>query len=421
MPDAVALASAPALRGRLTCWNNAALRETMAMMRWLSVIGLLLGCGSKPAPPCQGVEVIEKGSGARVLATAEEAQRGILQGDYRVAADRLRVRGHGKFGSVATQDLAVALGQGNELADPTLSKDTPSCKVGNNLRRNRPGDCTWCADEKGPAPQQRPAELPPRGIETPKPNQREPEPETQPPTPAAGADGLYRVNADACGLEALSPTPLEHSQKSATANGRTATVHEYRGRDWWGMLSYSCTLFDPPLTPQQELITLVGKREDVATLEGAKLLREREVFIGSRPAMEIDTRFGEDPVLWSRWHLFFAGGALHIHTVMTTKQLADEGNVGDLLDGVELTAREPSSPYEEALGVGRRPLALHGLGLPTPGPTLIPKAYSCKGDRCSGEFVSRSNGRPKTVRVRGYFKKDGTYVNSHMRSAPRRH
>lgn len=34
--------------------------------------------------------------------------------------------------------------------------------------------------------------------------------------------------------------------------------------------------------------------------------------------------------------------------------------------------------------------------------------------------ISKPTGRPKTIYVRGYYKKDGTYVRSHYRSRPRR-
>lgn len=39
---------------------------------------------------------------------------------------------------------------------------------------------------------------------------------------------------------------------------------------------------------------------------------------------------------------------------------------------------------------------------------------SCYGD------ISKNTGRPKTVHVRGYYRKDGTYVRGHYRSKPRR-
>ncbi len=39
---------------------------------------------------------------------------------------------------------------------------------------------------------------------------------------------------------------------------------------------------------------------------------------------------------------------------------------------------------------------------------------SCYGD------ASEATGRPKTVHVKGYYRKDGTYVRGHYRSKPRR-
>lgn len=45
--------------------------------------------------------------------------------------------------------------------------------------------------------------------------------------------------------------------------------------------------------------------------------------------------------------------------------------------------------------------------------TYIP-ASSCYGE------ISEKTGRPKTVAVKGYTRKDGTYVKPHYRSAPRR-
>jgi hypothetical protein len=39
---------------------------------------------------------------------------------------------------------------------------------------------------------------------------------------------------------------------------------------------------------------------------------------------------------------------------------------------------------------------------------------------CYGEG-SENTGRPKTVHVSGYYRKDGTYVRGHYRCTPRRH
>lgn len=35
--------------------------------------------------------------------------------------------------------------------------------------------------------------------------------------------------------------------------------------------------------------------------------------------------------------------------------------------------------------------------------------------------ISSTTGRPKTVHVNGYFRKDGAYVKPHYRSAPKKH
>lgn len=59
----------------------------------------------------------------------------------------------------------------------------------------------------------------------------------------------------------------------------------------------------------------------------------------------------------------------------------------------------------------------------------LPKSYSyqrygtrlpiAENDSYYGQ-ISETTGRPKTVHVRGYYRKDGTYVRSHYRSPPRK-
>lgn len=54
------------------------------------------------------------------------------------------------------------------------------------------------------------------------------------------------------------------------------------------------------------------------------------------------------------------------------------------------------------------------------------KLGGCGGNPCVGENgsyygeISTTTARPKTVYVRGYYRRDGTYVRSHYRSRPRR-
>jgi hypothetical protein len=57
---------------------------------------------------------------------------------------------------------------------------------------------------------------------------------------------------------------------------------------------------------------------------------------------------------------------------------------------------------------------------PTYQPTYTPPRYGCaENGSCYGD-ISATTGRPKTVSVGGYYRKDGTYVRGHYRSKPRR-
>ena len=57
----------------------------------------------------------------------------------------------------------------------------------------------------------------------------------------------------------------------------------------------------------------------------------------------------------------------------------------------------------------------------TPGGTSGSTDPACaENGSCYGD-ISERTGRPKTVQVQGYYRKDGTYVRGHYRSAPRRH
>ena len=63
--------------------------------------------------------------------------------------------------------------------------------------------------------------------------------------------------------------------------------------------------------------------------------------------------------------------------------------------------------------------AVAGLNVqPPPLPIGIVGGCSESGS-CYGE-ISQETGRRKTVRVKGYYKKDGTYVRGYYRSKPRK-
>ena len=60
--------------------------------------------------------------------------------------------------------------------------------------------------------------------------------------------------------------------------------------------------------------------------------------------------------------------------------------------------------------------------VPEPEISVIPRILlpgCAENGSCFGD-ISETTGRQKTIRVKGYFRKDGTYVRGHYRSAPRR-
>jgi hypothetical protein len=91
---------------------------------------------------------------------------------------------------------------------------------------------------------------------------------------------------------------------------------------------------------------------------------------------------------------------------------------------LQLLAVAPPS-IETDLGVGRSPPSrqqtLESYRAPKPKvtPTALPGPTCAENGSCYGD-LSALTGRPKTVHVRGYYRKDGTYVRGHYRSRPRR-
>lgn len=74
---------------------------------------------------------------------------------------------------------------------------------------------------------------------------------------------------------------------------------------------------------------------------------------------------------------------------------------------------------EEAQREVRRNQSVSVFAHPTPEPTVRIAPSVAENGSYYGE-VSEATGRPKTVHVQGYFRKDGTYVRGHYRSPPRR-
>jgi hypothetical protein len=89
---------------------------------------------------------------------------------------------------------------------------------------------------------------------------------------------------------------------------------------------------------------------------------------------------------------------------------------------VDASDREPSpaihlTPASTILPSAVQPLPPNS---PTAAAPSTPPASGCaENGSCYGD-ISPATGRPKTVFVDGYIRKDGTYVRGHVRSAPRR-
>lgn len=62
--------------------------------------------------------------------------------------------------------------------------------------------------------------------------------------------------------------------------------------------------------------------------------------------------------------------------------------------------------------------ALYGVAPSTAPDAPRPVGGCAENGSCYGD-ISAATGRPKTVGVRGYYRKDGTYVRGHYRSKPK--
>src|SRR5262245_19668185 len=127
-----------------------------------------------------------------------------------------------------------------------------------------------------------------------------PEPRASEMPPEAPPVKLHRVKAPECGVEITTrATRLEHSERTATRDDRTSTVHTYRATDSLGSVSVSCMALSPKLSATEMLGVLAMKREEILT--GATgLLGQRELKIGKHHATEIDVSFGDGV---ARWHV----------------------------------------------------------------------------------------------------------------------
>ena len=90
----------------------------------------------------------------------------------------------------------------------------------------------------------------------------------------------------------------------------------------------------------------------------------------------------------------------------------------ELLSGIPPTAAE----YGDALALRslteRRVVHKSRRRIHVASPTVSSDPWCAENGTCYGD-ISALTGRPKTVHVEGYYRRDGTYVRGHYRSSPR--
>jgi hypothetical protein len=109
-------------------------------------------------------------------------------------------------------------------------------------------------------------------------------------------------------------------------------------------------------------------------------------------------------------YTFYVFLLLILHLGLSTEARADS-NYRACLDGLTFACDETLLSQDQQQNI----FAQLGSALNT-NPTLLRTCEengSCYGD------ISALTGRPKTVQVDGYFRKDGTYVRGHYRSKPK--
>ncbi len=103
-------------------------------------------------------------------------------------------------------------------------------------------------------------------------------------------------------------------------------------------------------------------------------------------------------------------GALSLADSSTDESLGEDDGAGS---GTELAGGVDTVPALVPVSSGASSLASTSYDRPAPARYGCAENGSCYGD------ISVATLRPKTVQVRGYYRKDGTYVRGHYRSRPR--
>jgi hypothetical protein len=165
-------------------------------------------------------------------------------------------------------------------------------------------------------------------------------------------------------------------------------------------------LNDPVVYPAETV------EPEAATEVGRDLLAAQPAYGDYLPDVAVTVKAAQDETDGSEDTAAAAPplSALSLADSSEDDSLAEDGS-GD--SGTTLARKIETTPALQPVSSGASSLASASYDPPAPVRYGCAENGSCYGD------ISPATLRPKTVSVRGYFRKDGTYVRGHYRSRPR--
>ncbi|MCW5976488.1 MAG: hypothetical protein KIT09_00350 [Bryobacteraceae bacterium] len=182
--------------------------------------------------------------------------------------------------------------------------------------------------------------------------------------------------------------PLEKDQASDLRRGKVEAAN--------------AVLAEKPAATSSPAVTVFGNNDAVPRPATAPNRSANQLAI-EQHSDQLQRYPSDRDALWRRGEAYIGAGELQ-------KALADFEAAAKIPD--PLPANAPSV-HESAAA----PATSTQIG-PIPETPATPPGCTSSGS-CYGD-ISPATGRPKTVHVDGYYRKDGTYVRPHYRSTPRR-
>ncbi|MBI4704478.1 MAG: hypothetical protein HY744_25530 [Deltaproteobacteria bacterium] len=194
--------------------------------------------------------------------------------------------------------------------------------------------------------------------------------------------------------------------------GQTVSGHSYLFAAPSAIFDATCFDLSGARNVLGRAAAFLNRRKDIVNAVGGRMLRERDVFVGRRPAKEIHVGWRDhDLPLYTRWLVFLNDASDHLYQFGVTVLESDReaSAVETFLGSVQL-AEAMANPSLLSAQANRQQAPASPLGAPW--------AWCAENGSCYGD-ISAATGRPKTVDVGGYYRRDGTYVRGHFRSRPR--